>query len=62
MSKWGIFDLPDGEVHIAPVGPDGYMLPPHKAEIECVCEPNRDVVKNSGQVVWVHVDRKRGAH
>jgi hypothetical protein len=58
MSQWGVFREETGEVHIAPVLPDGRLTLRHSLHEFCQCGPKPEELEKL--VMWVHQDPESG--
>lgn len=51
---WGVFKC-HCNIHVAPTDGNGKVLPPHRLDLECGCNPRLDDgVSKSGLPVYIH--------
>jgi hypothetical protein len=63
VSGWGIFETPEGDVHVAPADEDDRITNDHRLVRDCECRPN--VLQSGGLFdtpFWSHVDPEWPGH
>lgn len=58
MSQWGVIYDDEGDLHVAPLTPDGRLDLKHSLHEFCPCGPKEEHYKET--ILYVHQDPEKG--